>query len=196
MFQLRQADSRHREILPGLRLARQSARSEAEPASNTVGGYANVPAQQAAPASVPVPNPAPRVAPQNGYSYGQSGQNAYGQPGSMPPVRAVGFGEAIANFFKKYAEFSGRATRSEFWFAALFNFLAGFVAAFIPFIGWLYPLAVLVPNLAIAWRRLHDIGKSGTYFLMGLIPLAGPIILLVYYCTDSVGDNEYGRRIV
>ena len=153
-----------------------------EPAPNTVGGYANVSAQQA------VPAPAPRVAPQNGYSYGQ--------PGPMAPVRAVGFGEAIANFFKKYAEFSGRATRSEFWFAALFNFLAGFVAAFIPFIGWLYPLAVLVPNLAIAWRRLHDIGKSGTYFLMGLIPLAGPIILLVYYCTDSVGDNEYGRRIV
>ena len=90
----------------------------------------------------------------------------------------------------------GRATRSEFWFAVLFNFLAGFVAAFIPFIGWLYPLAVLVPNLAIAWRRLHDIGKSGTYLLMGLIPLAGPIILIVYYCTDSVGDNEYGRRIV
>ena len=161
---------------------------KSEPAPNTVGGYANVPAQQAAPASVPVSNPAPRVAPQNA--------NPYVQNGPMAPVRAVGFGEAIANFFKKYAEFSGRATRSEFWFAALFNFLTVFVAAFIPFIGWLYPLAVLVPNLAIAWRRLHDIGKSGTYFLMGLIPLAGPIILIVYYCTDSVGDNEYGRRIV
>ena len=170
-----------------------------EPAPNTLGGYETVPAQQPAPATVPVPNPAPQAAGQNAYTYGQTaqpGQNAYGQTGPTPPVRAIGFGEAIGNFFKKYAEFSGRATRSEFWFAALFNFLVGFAAMFIPFIGWLYPLAVLVPSLAIAWRRLHDIGKSGTYFLMGLIPLAGPIILIVYYCTDSVGDNEYGQRIV
>ena len=131
---------------------------------------------------------------QDAYQNASAQNNAY-QYG-MPPVRAIGFGEAIKNFFTNYANFSGRATRSEFWFAYLFNFLVGLAIGWIPVIGWIYSLGVIVPNLAIAWRRLHDIGKSGGWFFMILIPLAGPIILLVQYCKDSDADNQYGPRII
>ena len=156
-------------------------------------------AQNAAPAqdaqNAALAQDAQNAAPaQDAYQNVSAQNNAY-QYG-MPPVRAIGFGEAIKNFFTNYANFSGRATRSEFWFAYLFNFLVGIVAVFIPFIGWMYPIATFVPNLAIAWRRLHDIGKSGGWFFMILIPFAGPIILLVQYCKDSDADNQYGPRII
>lgn len=125
--------------------------------------------------------------------------NNHNQPDQ--PVVAVGFGEAISLYFQKYATFEGRATRSEYWFAALFNGLVGFglgiislLAPILSFLSIAYSLAVLVPGFAISWRRLHDIGKSGTYYLMALIPLAGPIILTIYLCTDSTEDNQYGPR--
>lgn len=139
----------------------------------------------------PIPLPTPPYQQQAGYA----GNN------DTRPVVSVGFGEAIALFFRKYAKFNGRATRKEFWFAALFNFIVSLVisiiAAFVPILSFLsivYALGVLVPGLAICWRRLHDIGKSGVYYLMSLIPIAGPIIVLVFCCKDSVGDNEYGPR--
>jgi len=57
----------------------------------------------------------------------------------------------------------------------------------------LYALAVFVPGLAVSVRRLHDIGKSGWYYFIILIPIAGPIWFLVLMCTDSQpGDNQYG----
>jgi len=120
--------------------------------------------------------------------------------------------------WKQYADFKGRARRKEFWMFALFNSLIGFVAVGIAltlvFIGistfnlWLsiigyillavlglYSLAILVPSLALAVRRLHDIGKSGWYYLFGFIPLAGGIILLVWFCQDSqVGENQWGAN--
>ena len=106
-----------------------------------------------------------------------------------------------------YAVFSGRARRKEYWMFFLFNFIFGLVASLIDLgIGLLtftvfgvglltilYGLAVLVPGLAVAVRRLHDVGKSGWYYLIVLIPIAGAIWFLVLTCTDSqAGDNKYG----
>lgn len=107
---------------------------------------------------------------------------------------------------KKYAVFSGRAGRSEYWFFALFNFLIVAVLAIggaiinganaegpgrYPFA--LYWLAVLLPSLGVSVRRMHDIGRSGWWLLIGFIPFIGGIILIVWACQDSQpGTNAYG----
>ena len=106
---------------------------------------------------------------------------------------------------KKYAVFSGRARRKEYWMFVLFNFIFSLVASLLDlvifgiFLGGfspiavVYSLAVLVPGLAVSVRRLHDVGKSGWYLLIVLIPIAGPIWFLVLTCMDSqAGDNKYG----
>lgn len=139
-------------------------------------------------------------------------------PEELPPVGSVGFGEAIAGFFKKYAQFRGRATRAEFWLAYLFMQIIHFAAAvllvivmitafaflsesqveFAVFlfmtIYMIWGLMTLIPWLALYWRRLHDTGKSGTYFFMTLIPAVGSIFLIVELCLASDGDNQYGPR--
>ena len=107
---------------------------------------------------------------------------------------------------KKYACFSGRARRQEYWLFVLFNFIAAFVVGFIggiiasvtgvaafAFLGTIYNLAVLIPGLAVLVRRLHDIGKSGWWFLIALVPFVGVIVLIVFCCLDSKpGENQYG----
>lgn len=105
---------------------------------------------------------------------------------------SVSFGEAIKLFFVNYANFTGRSSCSEYWWAFLFVFPINFVCAFIPYISQLVALGFLLPTLSIAVRRLHDIGKSWVWYLMALIPLAGPIILIVYFCKESDGDNQWG----
>jgi uncharacterized membrane protein YhaH (DUF805 family) len=112
----------------------------------------------------------------------------------------VGFAEAVQAVLGKYADFSGRARRSEYWFWTLAVML-GYVVALIltaiakPFVFLLIIayLAILVPSLAVAVRRLHDTGKSGWFILLGLIPLVGGIIVLVFMVSDSTpGENQYG----
>lgn len=99
------------------------------------------------------------------------------------------FGGAIRACFKKYATFSGRANRSEYWYFYLFTFLC----CIVPILGYVAALAIFVPSLAASVRRLHDIGKSGWNLLFGLIPFVGSIILLIWHCQPSQeGDNEYG----
>ncbi|WP_299681642.1 DUF805 domain-containing protein [uncultured Tenacibaculum sp.] len=111
---------------------------------------------------------------------------------------------------KQYADFQGRARRQEYWMFILFNMLFAFVAIFIDgLIGFsmsggeglfpigifytLYVLAVLIPGVAVAVRRLHDIGKSGWFYFIAFIPLIGGILLLVWLCTDSQhGPNKWG----
>lgn len=104
-----------------------------------------------------------------------------------------------------YADFEGRARRSEYWYYTLFNAIIMYVLfgmmflgdgmIFMYFIAIIYALATLVPTLAVAVRRLHDVGKSGWFILIGLIPLIGGIWLLVLYVTDSQdGENEYGEN--
>lgn len=105
------------------------------------------------------------------------------------------FMTAVKTCFSKYADFNGRATRSEYWYFFLFNFIVGIVLGWIPFLGWLVSLALLVPSLAVAWRRLHDIGKSGAFYLFILIPLVGWIFVLIWLCKETQpGDNQYGPQ--
>lgn len=106
---------------------------------------------------------------------------------------------------KNYATFSGRATRSEFWFFMLFNIIISICLGIIGLLfdetnvlsgilQAIYSLAVLIPNIAVSSRRLHDINKSGWWQLIIIIPLIGAILLLIYYCTDSKEDNKYGMN--
>lgn len=100
---------------------------------------------------------------------------------------------------RNYAGFSGRAQRVEYWYYALVYFLISIaleiVDSLIGFglLGALFALALLVPSLAVGVRRLHDIGRSGWWLLIGLIPVIGWIVLIVFAVQDSQpGDNEYG----
>lgn len=109
---------------------------------------------------------------------------------------------------KQYADFSGRARRKEYWMFVLFNMIFANVATILdnvlgiamegigygPLYG-LYALAMLIPGLAVAVRRLHDVGKSGWMILIALIPLIGSIWFLVLMVTDSnAGENQYGQN--
>ena len=106
---------------------------------------------------------------------------------------SVDFTKAIKLFFLYALNFKGRSSKSEFWWGYLFNLLASLVLPVIPIVGGLLSLVMIVPGVALSVRRMHDIGKSGWYLLMGLIPLAGPIIVLVYMCTASQpGANQWG----
>jgi uncharacterized membrane protein YhaH (DUF805 family) len=110
---------------------------------------------------------------------------------------------------RKYAVFSGRARRREFWYFALFNFLIQLVIVIavsvllglsgqynqltVNYVSSLYSLAVLFPSIGVAVRRLHDIGMSGWWLLIIFIPFLGAVALLVMYCLDSQpGTNRYG----
>jgi uncharacterized membrane protein YhaH (DUF805 family) len=100
---------------------------------------------------------------------------------------------------KKYAVFSGRARRSEYWFFFLFNFLIALVLGLIDeavgfsLFSLIYGLAVFVPGIAVSVRRLHDTGRSGWWLLLLLIPIVGPIVILIFMVLDSQpGDNLYG----
>ena len=107
---------------------------------------------------------------------------------------------------KKYACFSGRARRQEYWLFFLFNIIAAIIVGVISsvlvsvtnvtafaYLGTIYDLAVLIPGLAVLFRRLHDTGRSGWWWLIGFIPLIGIIVLIVFCCLDSQpGENKYG----
>lgn len=109
------------------------------------------------------------------------------------------FLDVITNHF---ADFNGRARRKEYWMFFLCNFVVSLVLGIVMglisetaanVVNILYTLALLLPGLSLGVRRLHDTGKSGWFMLLGLIPLVGAIILLVFFCTDSQpGSNEYG----
>ena len=103
---------------------------------------------------------------------------------------------------KKYAVFSGRARRQEYWMFVLISILISIGITVIEsmigspgIIGMLYSLAVLIPSLAVGARRLHDTGRSGWWLLIGLVPLIGVIVLIVFFVMDSQeGSNEYGEN--
>jgi uncharacterized membrane protein YhaH (DUF805 family) len=107
------------------------------------------------------------------------------------------FKTAIRSFFANYATFSGRARRSEYWWVQLFLVLTVIVTSILDsalfgvefggfgLFGTLTTLGTLVPALAVTWRRLHDIGKSGGFFFLALIPLVGIVILIVWLVRDS-----------
>jgi uncharacterized membrane protein YhaH (DUF805 family) len=104
------------------------------------------------------------------------------------------FGESIKTCFKQYATFSGRASRSELWWFLLFTLLVSAGAGIIAeAIGALVYLALLLPNLAVQVRRLHDVDKSGWWLLIMFIPLIGLILLYWFVLPSTEGANEYGE---
>ncbi len=109
---------------------------------------------------------------------------------------------------KKYAVFSGRSSRKEFWYFSLISFLIAIVLAVadvmtgtfdaeigIGLLGGIYVIAILIPGIAVSVRRLHDTDRSGWWLLIAFIPLIGAIVLLVFWAQDSQpGENQYGSN--
>lgn len=107
---------------------------------------------------------------------------------------------------RQYATFSGRARRKEYWYFTLFNLIAMLMLTLVDIltglfhaesgfglISGLYSLAVLIPSIAVVIRRLHDTNRSGWWLLVGLIPLIGAVVLLVFTLLDSQpGANRFG----
>lgn len=108
--------------------------------------------------------------------------------------------EWYVKVLRNYAGFTGRARRSEYWWFALINALVAVALTVLEgivggtqVVSGLYTLAVLVPGLAVSIRRLHDTGRSGWWLLIGLVPLVGGIVLLVFLLLDSEpGVNRWG----
>ena len=107
---------------------------------------------------------------------------------------------------KKYAVFSGRARRREYWFFVLFNILATIALAIIDnftgtydpdtgmgLLGFIYSLAIMIPSIAVLFRRLHDSGRSAWWLLILFVPLIGILVILYFLVCDSdEGENTYG----
>lgn len=125
--------------------------------------------------------------------------------------------EKFNNYFldtikNRYVDFKGRSTRSEYWYFILFVFIISIILSFVdtllinPALGMtpaeaaksallapIFALAVLLPKIAVAVRRLHDIGKSGWWYLIILIPIIGVLVLIYFWVQDGqVGENMYG----
>lgn len=116
----------------------------------------------------------------------------------------MSFSEAIQSVYHQYANFHGRARRAEYWYFMLLccivNAAISIITSLLPVFGtvlsYIWALAVLVPNLAVMTRRLHDIDKSGLNILFILIPLVGVILLIVWLAKDSQpGTNQYGVSV-
>jgi uncharacterized membrane protein YhaH (DUF805 family) len=103
---------------------------------------------------------------------------------------------------KKYAVFTGRARRREYWMFVLFNFVIAFTLGFIEvimsipgLISTTYCLAILIPYIAVSVRRLHDTNRSGWWIFISFIPLIGTIILIIFMLQNSDSDeNPYGEN--
>ena len=112
----------------------------------------------------------------------------------------MGFTEAVKSGFANYANFSGRTRRSGYWYWTLFVVLTSVAANIIdgvlgsaPLFSAVVGLGLLLPGLAVAVRRLHDTNRSGWWILIGLIPLIGFIVLIVFYVQDSERtENRFG----
>ena len=136
-----------------------------------------------------------------------------------PSYQGVSFIEAIKLYFKNYANFSGRSSRSEYWwvylaeqivFMPLYMFSnvlqvliendqnagVAILGVIVGLISAVLGLALLIPGLSLGCRRLHDIGKSGWWQLLAFIPCIGGIILLIWTIKESdPGENEYGDTV-
>ncbi len=105
---------------------------------------------------------------------------------------------------RNYVNFSGRARRKEYWMFVLISLLIATALVFIDtggkepepdqflLISTLYSIAVFMPTLAVIVRRLHDTGRTGWWILIGLIPVLGGLVLLVFMCLDSDAQNRFG----
>tara|TARA_B100000949_G_scaffold138534_1_gene121845 strand:+ start:348 stop:761 length:414 start_codon:yes stop_codon:yes gene_type:complete len=122
----------------------------------------------------------------------------------------MGFSDAVRNaLMNNYVNFNGRASRSEYWWFFLFTMILQFIAlpidivvlgydmmdpGAIQIVGTIAGLALFLPSLCVLVRRLHDLGKSGWWFLIALIPFLGIIVLLVFMVTEGEQlPNQYGE---
>lgn len=109
--------------------------------------------------------------------------------------------EFFIRAYKNYANFSGRDTKQQYWMFYLFYMIAYIILSVIDgvigtggLLGGIFALATFIPSIAIATRRLHDIGKSGWWQLIALIPLIGVIVLIVFMVKQGMmGDNQFGN---
>lgn len=120
----------------------------------------------------------------------------------------MGFGDAVRSVLGKYATFEGRASRSEFWYFVLFLVIVNIIlnivdmsllntvmltdAGKIGILSSLFSLAMLLPNLAVAARRLHDVGRSGWWLLLLLTGIGSLVLLFWYVSRGQEGPNDYG----
>ncbi|MEJ7685756.1 MAG: DUF805 domain-containing protein [Variovorax sp.] len=105
----------------------------------------------------------------------------------------MNFQQAVQTCFRKYVDFSGRGLRSEYWWFVLAYVVAALVAGFIhEFVYFAVVLAFLLPLVAAGARRLHDIGKSGWWLLLGLIPVVGLVLIYFMVQPSQPESNEYG----
>ncbi len=116
------------------------------------------------------------------------------------------FMTAVRTCLAKYVEFSGRARRSEFWYFALFTLLVAIVTSRIDtalgtdytntgggVVNSVVSLALFLPSLAAGVRRLHDIGRSGLWVLLILVPILGWVLLIIWWCRNTGrAENQYG----
>lgn len=106
----------------------------------------------------------------------------------------MSFVQAVQVCLRKYVDFSGRAVRSEFWWFALFQLIVMIVASMLgETVYAVVALALVLPSLAVGARRLHDIGKSGWFLLLHLLPIIGILVLIFFWVQASQTEsNEYG----
>ena len=117
----------------------------------------------------------------------------------------MSFQDAVRTVFSKYVDFSGRARRAEYWWFALFNvivlaILSAIQAALfhspmgnVGILTGIYQLGTLLPSLGVGVRRLHDVGRSGWWWLIAFIPIVGLLVLLYWAVSKGTdGPNEYG----
>ena len=101
--------------------------------------------------------------------------------------------QSISSVFRQYFGFSGRASRSEYWWFVLFEFIAIFVLAFIsPFLWVIFFVAVFVPGLAVLVRRLHDTNRTDWWLLLSIIPFGSIVLLIFAVFPGQQGQNKYG----
>ena len=107
-----------------------------------------------------------------------------------------GFRRGLTNTLKKYADFTGRARRTEYWMYILIYMIINIVLAVLglDFISMIFGLGLLIPSLSIGARRLHDTGRSGWWQLIYFVPLIGLIVMIVFLVQDSHDENDYGAN--
>lgn len=122
---------------------------------------------------------------------------------NLVPGAPLTFQQAVQRVLSKYAEFNGRASRSEFWWFMLFVVCVGVVFSlltaitglrFFAWIGQLCNLALLVPTLAVSWRRLHDVGRAGGWWFINFVPVVGAILFILWTVKPSEPvANRFGE---